>query len=77
MYVISEEEKKQVLNSVNNFADEFFACTYGKIFVKLLAEVIKATAPDAGILWEDSFYSSKEEFKEVVEKILRALVERA
>lgn len=71
MFEVSEEEKELVLNSAGYFADIFFAYRGGKVFVKLLAEVIQAIAPDAGVFWDDSFYCNKEEFKEIVEKILR------
>lgn len=71
MFEVTREEKELVLNSADYFADIFFACQGGKVFVKVLAEVIQAIAPDADIFWDDSFYFNKEEFKEIVEKILR------
>lgn len=70
MFEVTKEEKEFTLNSVEYFADMFFACQCGKVFIKLLAEVMQAKTPDSGIFWNDSLYCDKEDFKEVVEKII-------
>lgn len=71
MYEVTWEEKELVLNSADYFAEIFFACQGGKVFVKVLAEVIQAIVPDANVFWNNSLYCNKEEFKEIVKKILR------
>ena len=73
MFEVTKEEKELVLNSVDYFTDTFFACQCGKVFIKLLAEVMQAKTPDSGVFWNDIFYCNREDFNGIVKKIISVL----
>lgn len=75
MFEISEAEKELAQNSIDYFTDKFFECDRGKVFVKVLTGFIQVVDLDADIVWDDTFYYDKEEFKSILEKIFRVLIE--